>query len=78
MGVDTGTVYHATGVTRYDGEETVDPDIMYPSVYTFVNRVRFISDGPGENLIETDTVHITVNANGVITANFDESQFTCK
>jgi hypothetical protein len=76
VGLDTGTVYHATGLTRQEFQWTEQPD-LYPMNFTFVNRVPLISEGSGANLVWIQTVHATLNANGEVTADFNDDRFLC-
>ncbi len=45
---------------------------------TFVNRFDFIGQGSAPNFTTHETFHVTVNANGTITASFDKLSDSCK
>ena len=45
---------------------------------TFINNFRIIGQGPGNNYLVHQTVHLTVNANGVVTASVSNSSVECK
>ena len=67
-GLDTGIEYRATGVTT----ETVKDN----GSFTFINRFHFV--GKGTQFFVKETVHVTVNANGDVTAEVVNSETTCK
>ena len=73
-GLITGDKYQATGVTRYDFN--VKPP--FPSENTYVNNYRMIGQGPGNNFLVHATAHVTVNANGDVTATVNNYSTTCK
>ncbi len=72
-GLSTGAKYQATGLT----EETANFRGL-PFSSTFVNNFYMIGQGPGNNFKVHQTVHITVDANGVLTAFVDNFSVTCK
>jgi len=72
VGLTTGLKYQATGVTQEEfnvkvGEQT-----------TFVNNFRIIGQGPGNNFLIHENFHVTVNANGTLTAFVDNFRADCK
>jgi hypothetical protein len=72
-GETTGDKYQGTGVTQDhftigNGAET----------FTFVNNFRIIGQGPGNNFLVHQTVHLTFNANGELTATVDNFSVECK
>jgi hypothetical protein len=72
-GLSTGDKYQGTGVTQDHfttglGAET----------FTFVNNFRIIGQGPGNNFLVHETFHVTINANGVVTAVVDNFSVECK
>lgn len=71
-GLTTGTRYRATGVTR----ETFNASVG--SNYTFVNNFRMVGQRPGNDWIVQWRTHYTVNANGTLTANFDNFTADCR
>jgi hypothetical protein len=71
-GQTTGDKYQATGVTQREFNGKVG------SEFTFVNNFRIIGQGPGNNFLVHQLVHVTVNANGEVTAFVDNSSIECK
>ncbi len=71
-GLTTGDRYHATGVTRVGLNSTG------PLEVTLVNNFNVIGQGPHNNLLVHDNFHITVNANGEVTASHDNFRVECK
>src|SRR5215831_13015094 len=67
-GETTGDKYHATGLTESTFKGSFQ-NFQYNS--TFVNRFDIIGQGPGNNFTIHQTAHITINANGTVTVNFD-------
>lgn len=68
----TGDKYQATGVTQ----DEFNTSFGYEE--TFVNNFRIIGQGPGNNFLVHDNFHITVNANGTVTAFHDNFSVDCK
>jgi hypothetical protein len=68
-GVDltTGAKYQGTGVTQ--DQETISANGAEEA--TFVNNFRLIGQGPDNNYTVHENAHITINANGVVTATVD-------
>jgi hypothetical protein len=73
VGLDTGDKYQGTGVTRED--RNAKPP--FPSESTYVNNFRIIGQGPGNNLLIHENVHMTVSANGEVTAEVDNFKAEC-
>jgi hypothetical protein len=74
VGLLTGAKYQATGVTQ---EHTnIHSSLAFED--TFVNNFRIIGQGPGNNLLVHTTIHITVDANGVVTATVLNSSVDCQ
>jgi len=48
-----------------------------PFTFTSVNNFRIIGQGPGNNSVVHENTHITINANGTITASVDNFKATC-
>jgi hypothetical protein len=74
-GVDlvTGTVFHATGLTR-------DLIVNSPpggSTETFVNRFHIQATGGAESYIVTELIHVTVTPDGTVRVFFDNFASTC-
>jgi len=69
-GVDSlGRKYQGTGVTQTN----MNTDASLPLQVTIVNNFNVVGQGPGNNFMVHANLHITVNADGVITANVDNS-----
>jgi hypothetical protein len=72
-GQSTGAKYQGTGVTQ---------DLTHfgrvGQVFTFVNNFRIIGQGRGNNFLVHDVFHITINANGTLTAFVDGFKADCK
>jgi len=75
VGTVTGDKYQATGVTQ--DNVYIAPDDGYPYVHTYINNFRIIGQGPGNNLQVHDTYHITIDANGEVTAEVVNSEVDC-
>jgi hypothetical protein len=73
VGLTSGASYHATGVTL--GTTTIKAKGGISD--TFVNNFKIIGEGRAPNFLETDVVHLTVNANGVVTATVEKSIIRC-
>jgi len=71
-GMTTGAKYQATGETR-DGFNSV---VGYEE--TYVNNFKIIGQGLGNNFLVHDNFHITVNADGTVTAFHDNFSVVCK
>jgi hypothetical protein len=74
IGSVTGDVYRAVGKT---GGSTHIGSGGLPFIDTFVNNFYMIGTGGGVNFKLHNTVHVTVNANGELSANVDNSSVTC-
>jgi hypothetical protein len=73
VGLTSGDKYQATGVTRDSFHVTGLP---YES--TFVNNFRIIGQGTGNNYLVHENFHLTVNANGEVTASVDNFRVECR
>jgi hypothetical protein len=72
VGLTTGDSYHATGVTQ----EHIS---LGPALNdTFVNNFRIIGQGPDNNLLVHQTIHLTINANGDLTAEILNESIECR
>jgi len=74
-GVDptTGTVFHATGLTR-------EVDVFSPpggATFTFVNRFHIQATGGAQSFIVNETLHATITPSGAVTVYFDKFSSTC-
>jgi len=74
-GVDlvTGTVFHATGLTR----DVVVNSPPGGSTETFVNRFHIQSTGGAQSFIITELFHTTVTPDGTVRVFFDNFSSTC-
>jgi hypothetical protein len=74
-GFTTGDKYQGTGVTQeHFGGSFVNGQFSD----TFVNNFRMIGEGPDNNFTVHETFHVTVNANGTLTAFVDNFKTDCK
>ena len=73
VGLTSGDQYQATGETRFGFN-----DRGLPFEFTFVNNFKIIGHGPGNNFLVHETFHITINANGTVTAFVDNFSVECK
>jgi hypothetical protein len=75
IGETSGDTYHGTGVTLFHQNGTARG---FPFTFTSVNNFRIIGPGPGNNFMVHENFHVTVNANGTVTAFVDNFRVTCK
>jgi hypothetical protein len=73
-GLTTGDIYRGGGVTRWTTNTNSD---SLPLTETHINNFRLIGPGPGNNVQVHMNTHVTINANGVITAEVDNSSAIC-
>lgn len=73
VGLTSGATYHATGETL--GTTTIRAGGGTSD--SFVNNFKIIGEGKAQNFLQTDVFHVTVNANGVVTATVDKSMIRC-
>jgi hypothetical protein len=72
MGLTTGDTYRATGVTQ-------EHIALGPTITdTFINNFRIIGPGPDNNLLVHQTIHVTFNANGELTADVVNTSVECR
>jgi hypothetical protein len=76
VGRTTGAIYNATGVTQ--STTTYDGITGYPFETTYINNYRLIGKGTAANYSVHSTFHITINANGTVTALVDNTNVNCK
>jgi hypothetical protein len=74
-GETTGTKYQATGVTQESFKNSLQNG---QANFTFVNNFRIIGQGPGNNFLVHETMHLTINANGTATVFHDNFSVDCK
>jgi hypothetical protein len=76
VGLTTGAKYHATGVTQ---EMTHQNQVTgFPFNDTFVNNFRLIGQGPGNNFMVHENLHVTINADGTLTSFHDNFSVECR
>lgn len=75
IGELTGAKYQGTGVTQ---DHTNIGAAGLPYTFTFVNNFRIIGQGPGNNSTVHENVHVTINANGEVTASVDNFRARCR
>lgn len=73
VGLTSGDSYQGTGVTR---ETFHVSGIQFSD--TFVNNFRIIGQGSGNNFLVHNNFHITINANGDLTAFMDNFSVECR
>ena len=73
VGLTSGATYHATGETL--GTTTIKAKGGISD--TFVNNFKIIGEGSAPNFLQTDVIHLTVNANGDVTATVEKSMIRC-
>jgi len=71
-GLTTGDKYQVTGMFHFSSNGKVGLE------ETLVNNLHFIGKGSGSNFLLHQTYHITVNANGTVTAFVDNFRVECK
>jgi hypothetical protein len=74
VGLVTGAKYEATGVSQ--DEYSVNGPFPYEE--TYINNFRLIGQGPDNNLLIHENLHITVNANGYLTVFHDNFSAECR
>lgn len=75
IGESTGAKYHATGVTSESFKNSLQNG---QANSTFVNNFRIIGQGPGNNYLVHETMHVTINADGTVTVFHDNFSVDCK
>jgi hypothetical protein len=70
----TGAEYQGTGVTQDDFSGSF---INGQYQETFVDNFRFPGQGSAVNYLMYENAHVTINANGTVTANFDKLSISC-
>jgi hypothetical protein len=74
VGQTTGDVYRATGVTQ---EHDSIPLTNGAFEFTFINNFKIIGQGPDNNLLVHQTVHVTITPDGTVTALVDNTSVDC-
>lgn len=71
VGLTTGDKYQGTGTTQWQFTGNVGEDT------TYINNFQLIGQGTGSNFSVHETMHVTVNANGTVTADVDNYREEC-
>jgi hypothetical protein len=71
-GLTTGDKYQATGQTQ----GTFNGKVGFET--TFIDNVRIVGQGPGNDFLIHETFHLTVNANGEETVFVDHVSIECR
>ncbi len=74
-GETTGAKYQATGVTLESFKNSLQNG---QANFTFVNNFRIIGQGPGNNFLVHETLHLTINADGTLTVSHDNFSIDCR
>jgi hypothetical protein len=74
-GETTGAQYNGTGVTQQSFSTSLQNG---QANLTYVNNFRIIGQGPGNNFLVHETLHITFNADGTVTVFHDNFSIDCK
>ena len=74
VGTTTGAQYRGTGVTQSHFHVSGSG---LPITSTFVNNFAIVGQGPGNNFRVHEVFHITINANGTLTATVSNFRATC-
>jgi hypothetical protein len=75
IGETTGDKYQATGVTQ----ETFKTSFQNGQAnLTFINNFRIIGQGPGNNFLVHESLHMKINADGTVTVFHDNFSIECK
>ena len=72
-GLTTGAMYRGVGGSPLDAS-----NVRVGEEHTSVRNIMLIGQGPGNNLILHGTFHVTVLADGTVTAFHDNLSLTCK
>jgi hypothetical protein len=75
IGETTGDKYQATGVTQ---EQYGGSFVNGQFEDTYVDNFRIIGQGPGNNYLIHENIHVTINANGTVTTFIDNFTADCK
>jgi hypothetical protein len=76
FGESTGDKYQATGVTKDSSFKGSFQNGQFSQ--TYVNNFRILGQGPGNNYLVHETIHITFNADGTLTVFHDNFSVDCK
>jgi hypothetical protein len=71
LGLTSGTIYKVSTVYQIQASEP------FPSTFNLIQGFHLISKGSDSNLLITILFHITVNANGEVTATIEDAHAQC-
>ncbi|HEU4508611.1 MAG TPA: hypothetical protein VFR78_10260 [Pyrinomonadaceae bacterium] len=74
VGLITGDMYRGTGVTQLQDSFRLSNGATH---FTFINNFRIIGQGPGNNFQVHATTHTTINANGDVTVDVENTTTVC-
>jgi hypothetical protein len=74
-GETTGANYQGTGVTQESFKNSLQNG---QANLTSVNNFRIIGQGPGNNYLVHETLHVSVDADGAVTVFHDNFSIDCK
>ncbi len=69
-----GVTYRASLVTP----DLINFNGTAPLIFTVVNSFHVIGEGQADNVLVHHNLHITINANGEVTASADNFKFECQ
>ena len=72
VGLTSGVKFQGTGMSDFEYSQKVGYE------ETDVNNFRIIGQGTGNNYVVHENLHVTVDANGVVTVLHDHFSITCK
>lgn len=75
VGLTSGAKYQATGVTQQSFRGSLQNG-QYNT--TSVNNFRIIGQGPGNNFLVHENMHVTINANGEVVVTHENVRIDCK
>jgi len=72
-GLTSGTIYRATSVDNF----RIDLGGSSPQDVTSTRNIHLVGPGSGDNLLVQIVTHLTVNANGEVTASVEKALSVC-
>lgn len=76
IGRSSGDRYHASQVAQ--GSEHIDIIDNLPFSFSFVDHLRIVGQGPGNNFTAQYQTHLTVDASGTVAADVTHFSVDCK
>jgi hypothetical protein len=74
VGLITGDIYRATGVTQ----DVTNDNVKAGETTSFVNNFRMIGPGTDNNLLIHEVAHATVHPDGTVSVTFDRPSVECR